>query len=395
MRGWQRAAALAITVLALLAALTLAGVASADEGEQEAATVAALQPTQVVAEIPEGYNQLFPLQWGGGSLYQLKMRLATMSCIANTIWNYDGGQWHGYNQYNVPSTLNADWLAAYGEFVPAGSLYATCFDICEFSYFEAPRPDRPCETLAEFRAGEWWDGYHRYPIDDSTECTDDFDERVKELVLPSMPLYPSVCIMRQNRAGGTHAGAASKPIVNWVGGRYPYWPSYIVTYEPPRHPNDTGYGPFLLGTEIHELCHTNQQYHFIEQMQPDRLVTTQTGDSSVQWRTTKPGSSFIDLVGFTQDADGVWSLPDAASDWSLPDGVSKTHIYGTDKPAELAAELCAMYFADRMGELSVDEWLVVEGYGKDFDSTRYLTEEIVEWIETWVALPEIAAAGTD
>lgn len=393
MGGRRQAAMLAITVLALLAALTLAGVASADEGEQEAVTAAALQPTQVVAEIPEGYNQLFPLQWGGGSLYQLKMRLATMGCIANTIWNYDGGQWHGYNQYNVPSTLNVDWLAAYGEFVPPGSLYATCFDVCEFSYFEAPRPDRPCESLAELRAREEWDGIHGYPIDDSTDCTDDFDERVKERVLPSMPLYPGVCIMRQLIEGAI-TGSARTPIASWAGGRYPYWPSYIVTYEPPWDPDHTFFHAVVLRAEIHELCHTNQYYHFVEQMQPDRLINTPSG-KSVLWGTTKPGRSFIDLVGFTQDAAGDWSLPDAASAWALPNGwanadVVHEHIYGTDEPTELAADLCMLYFVDRMGERSFYDRIV-----EDFDSTRYLTDEIVEWIEAWVALPEIAAAGAD
>lgn len=390
MRGLRQAAALAITVLVLLAVLALAGVASADEGEQEAAAAAPLQPTQVVAEIPEGYNQLFPLQWGGGSLYQLKMRLATMGCIANTIWNYDDDRWHGYNQYNVPSTLNADWLAAYGEFVPAGSLYATCFDICEFSYFEAPRGGKPCGSLAEMRAREEWDGLHRYPIDDSIECTDDFDERVKERVLPLMPLYPGVCIFRPS--GASAAGHAGPPLTRLSGALavYPYWPSYVVVYQrTPPHPEPEFGERLVLRAEIHELCHTNQHYHFIEQMQPDRLIIGTRG-TTAKWRTTRPGSSFIDLVGFTQDAAGDWSLPDAASEWAIPGGNGREHIYGTDEPHELAAELCMLYFVDRMGERSIYDWL-----GEDFDSTRYLTDEIVEWIETWVALPEIAAAGTD
>ena len=389
MGGRRQAAMLAITVLALLAALTLVGVASADEGEQEAAAAAALQPTQVVAEIPEGYNQLFPLQWGGGSLYQLKMRLATMGCIANTIWSYDGGEWHGYNQYNVPSTLNADWLAAYGEFVPAGSLYATCFDVCEFSYFEAPRGGRPCRSLAWFRASDQWDRPRGFPvpIDDSTECTDDFNDRVREHVLPSMPLYTDVCIFRQKvgskEEGWASIGRAAPPLVILYDAVYPYYPSYVVVYGlPPGHPelNRPSHRLALLRTEIHELCHTNQYYHFIEQMQPDRLINTPQNAKSVRWRTTRPGSSFIDLVGFTQDAAGSWSLPDNSS---------FRDIYSIN-PVELAAELCKLYFVDRMGERSGYEWV-----HEDLDLTQYLTDEIVEWLETWVALPEIAAAGAD
>ena len=49
-------------------------------------SASAIQPTQVIADIPQEYNEVFSLQWGGGSLYQLKQRLATMSCIVDTIW---------------------------------------------------------------------------------------------------------------------------------------------------------------------------------------------------------------------------------------------------------------------------------------------------------------------
>ena len=368
-------AALAIIALAVLAALVLAGAATADDGEQVAAAPAPLQPTQVVAEIPEGYNQLFPLQ----------SRLATMGCIANTIWNYDDDQWHSYNQYNVPSTLNAAWLAAYGAFVPAGSLFATCFDVCEFNYFDAPRGDIPCESLADFRESGGLRGLGRYPIDDSTECTDDFDKRVKDHVLPSMPLYPGVCIFRQSApSGGGHAYIPLSALI--VGGYYPINPGFVVVYKHSSPHQSVEYNRAgTLGTEIHELCHTNQFYHSVEQMRPDRLITGRliTGGSSSTsaWLTTEPGSSFIDLVGFAQDAGG---------DWSLPDDTMITDIYGFDDPVELSAELCTLYFLDRMGEQSpyeVDD--IISGSATIFDPTRYLTDEIVEWIETWVALPEI------
>ena len=387
---WRQAATLAAIALAVLAALVLAGAATADDGEQVAAAPAPLQPTQVVAEIPEGYNQLFPLQWGGGSLFQLKSRLATMGCIANTIWNHDDDQWHSYNQYNVPSTLNAAWLAAYGAFVPAGSLFATCFDVCEFNYFDAPRGDIPCESLADFRESGGLRGLGRYPIDDSTECTDDFDKRVKDHVLPSMPLYPGVCIFRQSApSGGGHAYIPLSALI--VGGYYPINPGFVVVYKHSSPHQSVEYNRAgALGTEIHELCHTNQFYHSVEQMRPDRLITGRliTGGSSSTsaWLTTEPGSSFIDLVGFSLDAAGDWSL--------LGDSTFRD-IYGSDDPLELSAELCMLYFADRMGEHSVYAVdYVVDGAisrsATKFDPMRYLTDEIVEWIETWVALPEIA-----
>ena len=376
---WRQAATLAVITLAVLVALVTTGVVLADDGEQTAVVPAPLQPTQVVAKIPEGYNQLFPLQWGGGSLFQLKSRLATMGCIANTIWNYDDDQWHSYNQYNVPSTLNAAWLAAYGEFVPAGSLFVTCFDVCEFNYFDAPRGDIPCASLADFRESGGLRGLGRYPIDDSTECTDDFNKRVKGHVLPSMPLYPGVCIFRPSVPN--EGGFAKRPIHQLVvGGYYPIDPGFVVVYNrTPPYSNAEHNRAVALRTEIHELCHTNQFYHSVEQMRPDRLITGGSGATS-GWLTTEPGSSFIDLVGFAQDDTG---------DWSLPGDSTFRDIYGSDDPIELSAELCALYFLNRMGEPLVDwEWLVKRDV-KDFDPMRYLTDEIVEWVEVWVALPEI------
>lgn len=392
MAGWRQAAALATIALALPAALAFTGAVSADEGEQASATPVALQPTQIVTEIPEGYNQLFPLQWGGGSLFQLKSRLATMGCIANTIWNHDGGEWRGYNQYNTPSTLNADWLAAYGEFVPAGSLYASCFDICEFSYFEAPRGDRPCESLAEFRASEFWDGRHRHPIDDSTDCTDDFDKRVKEHVLPSMPLYPDTCIIRQNTPPGESArggGQAQPPYTLLNDSASVYYPSIVIVYTTMAPPVSEMEKVGTLNTEIHELCHMNQFFHFIEQLQPDRLIRVPLTTNDF-WAATTAGNTFIALVGFARDGD-QWSLPADAYEG----------IYNVT-PVELAAELCSMYFIHKMGERSkyadrrYDEakGLYVSLGTRKFDPGQYLTDEIVEWIETWVALPEIAGAET-
>ncbi len=394
MVGWRRAASLVVIALAALAALALTGAASADDGEQAATAPTVLQPTQVVAAIPEGYNQLFPLQWGGGSLFQLKARLATMGCIANTIWNHDGGEWRGYNQYNVPSTLNADWLSAYGEFVPAGSLFATCFDVCEFSYFEVPSGDLPCQSLAEFRERDFY-GILPYPIDDSSACTDDFDERVKEHVLPSMPLYPDTCIIRQSTPpGGNPQGFTGHPIaLRRNAATYPYYPSFVVVYTTTMPPVSEREKVVALNTEIHELCHTNQSFHFIEQMKPDLLIAV-PGPSSNRWAATTPGNTFIDLVGFTRDDDGEWSLPAGTYEG----------IYGQHAPTELAAEICSMYFIHRLGERSdyAGRTYNFEKRGferlpdtREFDPMQYLTDEIVEWIETWVALPAITAAETD
>ena len=128
---WKRAAAL-LAAAGLLA--TLSASVSADENNIGSEVARALQPTEVIAEIPEAYNEIFELQWGGGSLYQLKGRLATMGCIADTIWVHDNDKWHPYNQYQIPSTLNEQFITQYAQLIPAGTLYASCYDICDFDY---------------------------------------------------------------------------------------------------------------------------------------------------------------------------------------------------------------------------------------------------------------------
>ena len=124
-------------VLCLLASAMLTVVAAADEGGAPAddAGVPALQPTQIVADIPEGYDQLFPLRWGGGSLFHLKGRLATMGCVANTLFMYHDERWWAYNQYQIPQShqTNQEFLEAYAGFVPPTTLWANCYRICEFT----------------------------------------------------------------------------------------------------------------------------------------------------------------------------------------------------------------------------------------------------------------------
>ena len=96
-----------------------------------------LQPTQIVADIAEEYNTLFELQWGGGSLLHLKGRLATMGCVANNISFTDPATdtQYTYNQYNSRSTdpQNQQFVQAFKTYIPAGTLQADCFNICDVS----------------------------------------------------------------------------------------------------------------------------------------------------------------------------------------------------------------------------------------------------------------------
>ena len=129
---WKRAAAL-LAAAGLLA--TLSASVSADENNIGSEAARALQPTEIRADIPEEYHVLFPLEWGGGSLLHLKGRLATMGCTANNIWLYDNDKWSIYNQYDLPSDtfFIQRFKQQYEQFIPAGSLWADCYNICDIS----------------------------------------------------------------------------------------------------------------------------------------------------------------------------------------------------------------------------------------------------------------------
>ena len=184
-RSRRRATAL-VFGLALFVGLLVAMVDEARADDE-------IQPTQVIAEIPDGYDELFPLQWGGGSLRDLKGRLATMGCLVNTIWVHDGA-WHPYNQYNVPSALAAEFLAAYEHHVPAGTLWADCFDHCDYRHVDYTG-SASCETPEEWMSG--WDS--RPPFG----CSDDFGKTIEQWVLPILPVPPSICIVQGFDPGGS------------------------------------------------------------------------------------------------------------------------------------------------------------------------------------------------
>ena len=359
-------------ILSLLVALLVAGVFSTSIYAQE--QEAELQPTQIIADIPEEYNEVFLLQWGGGSLYQLKQRLATMGCMADTLFTYNNNQWNSYNQYQVPSTLNAQFLTEYSQLIPAGTLYASCYDICDFNYYKAPKNFLPrCSTIETGQEKSYY-GIFQYPIDNTTPCTRNFDPRVQASVLPIMPLYPDMCIVRQQteevQAGGI--GGVSNPLIALSNAPYPYNPAFIVLFSPVVENESPA---VLLGVEVHELCHTNQYWHFVENLQPDVIRDVEVL-STEQWSITPAGKSFIDLVGFTQNTENKWVLPD---------NTPYKNIYGIDDPVELSAELCMLYFMDKMGE--PDIYSINQN---NLDISQYLNPEVIQWLETYVVLPVIS-----
>ena len=257
-------AAALVLVAAAIIALANVGVGAAEDGDEQEEASEALQPTEIVADIPEGYGELFPFDWGGGSLYHLKGRLATMGCMANTLWLHDGGEWRGYNQYQVPSTLTQEFRDQYAEFVPPGRLYATCFRICEFSYAERGT-ELPCYTL-EFMHQQGYFATLRFPIEHAPRCTRNFASIVAQVALPVLPLLPETCIMRVTHDMVTGAtGSALVVFISAGGTYYPVSVPIVVIYSESdyltrewssareKYPEVR-----LLATELHELCHINQ-----------------------------------------------------------------------------------------------------------------------------------------
>ncbi len=377
-------AALCMRAAALLAAagmfIFLAEGISADNDIAEAVTARVLKPTQAMAEVPEEYDELFEIQWGGGSLYHLKARLATMGCMLNTIWVYDDNQWYGYNQYNVPHSFNQAFITQFKDSIPAGTLYGDCIDICTFDAVGGVVIEgRECTTFEELV-------YHDktkisspsilsilpIPIESDTICTDDFNPIVKEKIFLLLPILPNTCIVRQM--------TINIPSIQGTFGTDEYLNSVhfvILWINSQRFQNEKEevkeswyVGEWYvdeLMTEVHELCHIQQRYHLTQQETPGPRFAPYNG-----WYDSKANRDFMRITGFTESAEGYFQLPN--------NSVFK-EIYSTN-PIELSAELCALYLLDRIGQRSdydIDR--------PNFNLNRYLTPKIIEWLETYMVLP--------
>ena len=335
-----------------------------------------LQPTQIVASIPEEYDTMFELQWGGGSLYQLKGRLATMGCIVNNISfiDLDTNKEYIYNQYNTNSTdrTNQQFIQQYEQFIPAGELSVDCYEVCHFFH------SSHCRSFEKRRTG--WDGGALSSIKHST-CTDDFLPEVQDVLLRLLPMHPDVCVVRDFKQNtGTIGGSAfmvgtAQPFI-FVHGIDPASSTYLTRLE--------------LHTEVHELCHINQHWHWIQQLSRGASPY----DHTQYFKNSEYGQEFIDLIGFI-------SVSDLGGRAELPSNSVYRDIYSAN-PHELSAELCTMYLIDKMGLESIYNARVYDypnrnttnGYirvpRRKVDVNIYLTPEIREWLETYMILPEIA-----
>ena len=398
MGRWLRWGVILVAVL-LSAVWAVAAVADGGEEAESEASASALQPTQIVADIPEAYGQIFPLRWGGGSLFHLKGRLATMGCIANTLFLYDDDRWWAYNQFHISqsNSLNREFRRVYEEFVPATTLWADCYRICEFARTKpkrqwlewvfdpfAPDATADCVSYEYLRdvKGENLGvrGGLRHPVSEATPCNDDFDPRVKQHVLPVLPLRPDVCIIvvqeLADKQSGYAGGALGSSGINV--------PPIVIIYEG-RDVYRTAEERDLvrLRVEIHELCHANQYWY------QEQDLTYESGFRSGFGAGTPHAEEFIAIVGFE------WSQ--STEEWELPADSVYRPVYH-ENPGELSAELCSMYLLDMMGmrtNYDFEIWNGDEGYFNEIpirrvDVDKWLTPEVRAWLEAYMILPEIA-----
>ncbi len=359
-----------------------------------------LQPTQIVADIAEEYNTLFELQWGGGSLLHLKGRLATMGCVANNISFTDPATdtRHAYNQYNSRSTdpANQQFVQTFKAYIPAGTLQADCYNICDVSdqgclSFEELWEQIPAEDKGDIL---WLVDGLREALSADIPCNDDFHPQVKEQVLPYLPIHPNACILKQIpfRNWGFRGAVIKYPRLNAP-------PFMFLTGSRAYYRSDAEYKLLRLEKEIHEMCHINQSWHAMQALGPEfhaRYAEFHNLNHSFNYfYTSEHGKQFIDMVGFTVNTRGVEEY-EGYWRWNLPEGNIYKNIYSKN-PIELSAELCAMYFLDKMGLESnyrYEEYHPIHHTSlitniREFNVSPYLNPEIVEWLEAYMILPNI------
>ena len=377
---------------ALLCAVgAAAGFASAQEPSE-------LQPGELRGAVSSEFDELFPFEWGGGSLYDLKRRLAARGCMLDLLWRRDGGgEWRGYSQYRVPPSLQAEFAAQYETDIPAGTLYATCFNICTFEYQtdSVAAYDPRCRTAAEALSDDQNDA--------SSLCTPDFDALVIEHVLPLLPRRGDLCIvhieydLEAGRAGDRYNTGVSATLLGQyddmafqIGSatRYETYPNRqpAILITSPRNPpaeRRLGTMALRLHAEVHELCHAAQDWMFLQSINQHRR---QPRPQHEWWDASAAGREFAATLGFRRAPGGEWTSPGAPI---------YRYTYGSRQPAELAAELCAVYLTERMGAPGAYSFVAYDQQRRAFfwrsDSIEFnpdwvLTPEIRRWLEKYMIL---------
>ncbi len=385
-------AALCMRAAALLAAagmfIFLAEGISADNDIAEAVTARVLKPTQAMAEVPEEYDELFEIQWGGGSLYHLKARLATMGCMLNTIWVYDDNQWYGYNQYNVPRSFNQPFLTQFSGGIPATTLYGDCIDICTFDittgdvieYYE-------CASFETLKQAGW---FFDLDIQDETPCTDNFHPTVIQKVFPLLAILPNTCIVHEDRRDTTR-GVSGKAFMTTTNET----PFIVIYIHNNNYRSRQEFEIIKLNKEIHELCHINQYWQWVEQLKAGIPFRNDISNGDHFYNVDRlynspQGKEFIELTDFILTGEDQYRV----KQWKLPTNSIYKDMYHIN-PLELSAELCTMYIVDKIEERSNYDYQRYNRHANLYDRvpvrninvSKYLTPEIIEWLETYMVLP--------
>lgn len=387
--GCRRLLALAVLICAVGAAV--AGVASAEEPDE-------LPPGGLRGVISVEPGELFAIEWGGGSLYDLKRSLAVRGCMLDLLWLQGGNEeWHGYSQYRVPPSLQREFLERYEAGVPAGTLHATCLDICTLQYETETIAayDPRCRTAAEALSDDQNDA--------SSLCTGEFDPLVIEHVMPLLPRRPDLCIVRidydleAGRANDRYAVGVSGALLNqyddaaFETGERTWYETYpnrqpVILITSPRNPADErapGTRAATLHAEVHELCHAAQDWIFLQSINQH---SRQARPLHEWWDQSEAGREFAAAVGFTRSETGRWTLIDDRF---------YRYVYGSDHPAELAAELCAAYLFERMGQPSAYSFLAYDIQRRayywrlapiEFDPDWFLKPLVRRWLEKYMVL---------
>ncbi len=375
-----------LMVLASLAAAILVINAISAQSPSDAET---LQPTQITADIPPTPGKTFPLQWGGGSLHHFKARLAALGCIADQIWlpgRTPDEAWRAYSQYQVPASLNQAFLDDFRDHLPAGDLYATCYDPCDFRYLDdPPEADIPCGAhpggLSAAGRADWAGGVG-FGIGEP--CNDDWHPLVAGRVLPDLPRHPAACIIRTDYCPPLISGIAAPEFDSyylrlsnrrWIQREYPVNISGVVICE--RAAEDADAALFI---ELHEACHLAQSWSVLAWLAPDRPLEPAADPYRNRFEESPAGLEFERITGF-QLRLARWFFRTEA-DWLLPAGSPWLRVYN-DSPIELAAELCAEHLARRLGLDS--PYAAIQ--------PDVLTPEVAAWIDRWLLLPELGASA--
>ena len=382
-------------LLAILAALIAAAALAltTDRATADEPAVALLE-TQIAGDIESAKRQTTPLQWGGGSLYRLKMRLATKGCILDLVWAYDtpSRTWHFYNQYHIPYSFNESFLKRFETFIPAGTIWVQCFDRCEFSDHgsyanpdtgRAPSGKKDCVSFWEFAL--WSDGTGNTRFQElEHRCTYDFHSILEEKLFPILPMIPGLCVIRSEGGGGLYVGTSAQhgneAFYDSSGfsnrnhfARWQYFINIGVYQE--TLVNFSSHSPEIieingsLSIEVHEICHAFQDWN--------RWQAVTSFDISIEESQKSFYDDYFDeAIGFGYNEEGYLALPE---------GHIYNDVYGGNLSGGLFAELCVLYAFEKMG-------LPNARYSIGYPDSRYtyddyLTPKIRAVFDEWVFLP--------